>query len=147
MSVIEEIVSYASKIASHEIENVYPGMNLRFTEACTVNDRIWQGDLALTVATSVPKEYKLAEDFDGQLVKGNNQGARHCLDSTDGVEVYLPPGWNEESLDGPFLVFNREATILHPKHGNVTVPVGFIINCTYQREHDKELQRERRAKD
>lgn len=148
MNAIEEIVAYANKVKNHECENVYPGMAIRFTEASTVNDRIWQGDLALTITDSIPEGYKkVSKGFTGQLVHGNNQGAKHCLKTLDGVDVYIHDSWNQESLDGPCLVVNKECTIIHPVHGHVTIPAGFIVNCSYQRELDTELARERRARD
>jgi hypothetical protein len=146
---IEEIQSFVKRVANNQ-EAVKPGTPVRFTEASTVRDRIWQGDLALTVVASVPKDYKKVEklsEVNRQLVVGNTEGAKHCLKSLNGVDVYLPPVWNEESLKGPVLVCNSETTVLHPTHGDVTVPAGFIIECTYQREYDKELERERRARD
>jgi hypothetical protein len=82
-----------------------------------------------------------------QLVHGSNVGSMHCLDSMDGVKMYAPNDWNEESLQGPYLILSKERTITHPKHGDVTIPAGFSVQCTYQREYDKEQQRERRTRD
>jgi len=147
MEVIEEMQRFVQKIANNEHETVKPGQPVRFTEACTDGDRIWQGDLALTIRTSVPKQYKLAEKPSVQLVVGNTEGSKHCLDSLDNVEIYLPPIWDEWSLKGPVLVIKKETTVLHPTHGNVTIPGGFIVECTYQREWDREQAREARARD
>ena len=146
VNAVQEIIDHAKRISDRQ-ERVYPGMPARFTEAATVNDRIWQGDLALTIIAAVPKDYVVANDFKGQLVPGQNQGARHCLDNVNSTEVYLPPVWNEESLDGPVFVTLQESTVVHPVHGDVTIPAGFVVNCTYQREWDKEQARERRAID
>lgn len=145
--VMTEIMNHATKIANGEHETVRPGMPLRFTEACSTNDRIWQGDLALTIVDAVPDGYIAAKKPSLQLVLGNNSGAKHCLDSLDGVAMYTPKDWNEESLNGPCLVLSQERTVLHPVHGSVTIPAGFMVQCTYQREYDKELERERRARD
>lgn len=147
MEIIEEMQEFVKKIANNEHETVKPGQPVRFTEACTEGDRIWQGDLALTIIKKIPNDYKLADNPSNQLVVGNTEGARHCLDSLDGVALYLPNNWNEESLQGPVLVLNQERTVLHPTHGNVTIPTGFTVHCTYQREWDKEQERERRARD
>ena len=125
MEVIEEMQRFVQKIANNEHETVKPGQSVRFTEACTDGDRIWQGDLALTIRTSVPKQYKLAEKPSVQLVVGNTEGSKHCLDSLDNVEIYLPPIWDEWSLKGPVLVIKKETTVLHPTHGNVTIPGGY----------------------
>ena len=144
---MNEILSYAAKIKAGELEQVRPGMALRFTEACQDNDRIWQGDLALTIRSKRPSGYQLAESPQLQLVPGNTQGSKHCLDNLSGVDVYLPENWNEESLVGPWLVCREEKTILHPVHGSVTIPAGMSVHCSYQREWDLEQKRERRARD
>ncbi len=146
-NVMQEIMDYAAKISRNELENVRPGMPLRFTEACSVNDRIWQGDLAITIANEVPSNYKKVQNVTKQLVPGTTMGSQHCLDSLDGVTMYLPQTWNEESLDGPYLVLSKERTITHPVHGDVTIPAGFEVQITYQREYNKELEKEMRARD
>ena len=43
MEVIEEMQRFVQKIANNEHETVKPGQSVRFTEACTDGDRIWQG--------------------------------------------------------------------------------------------------------
>ncbi len=148
VSIIESIETHARRIADGQ-ERVSPGMPLAFTEACSPGDCIWQGDLALIISGShnPPKGYKLAKEPSVQLVPGNNVGAKHCLDSLEGVEIFLPKNWNEESMDGPFLRIKQERHIIHPTHGKVTIPAGFNIECGYQREYDKELERERRVRD
>lgn len=151
-TIIKEITDYATSVANGS-ENVKPGTPTRFTEACTSGDRIWQGDLGLTISTSVPKGYvriTAAEFMKGnrmQLVHGTNKGSMHCIDSFDGVEIHVPQDWSAESLVGPFLVLSKERTVTHPTHGDVTIPSGFSVSCTYQREYDAEQKRERRARD
>ena len=148
MQTMQKIQNWVSQVKNDEHETVKAGQPFRITEACTVNDRVCQGDFNITVAEDkVPEGYILAENPQKQLVFGNNIGARHCLDSLEGVEMYVPENWNEESLNGPFLRLSQERTIEHPKHGDVTIPAGFAINCTYQREYDEEQKRERRARD
>lgn len=144
---IKEIVEHAAKIKNGEHDKVQPGQPLQFSEACTVNDRIWQGDLALTISDSVPEGYVKLDKLVQKLVPGDNVGARHVLDSLDGVEMYVPKEWNEESLIGPYLILTKDRTVTHPVHGDVTIPAGFSVHCTYQREYDKEQERERRARD
>ena len=149
---IKEIVDYASSVADGS-ENVKPGTPVRFTEASTINDRIWQGDLAITIKSVKPKSYQFIDsnefiNLNGyQMVHGSNQGSKHCIDSFDGVKMYIPNEWNEESLQGPFLILTKERTITHPKHGDVTIPANFCVQITYQREYDEEQKRERRARD
>jgi len=147
-SVIDDIEQHCRSIADG-CEKVYPGMPLRFTEASTSGDCIWQGDLGLVVVDNenIPQGYVKPDNKTVQLVPGNTVGSKHCLDTLDGVEMYVPSKWNEETLQGPFLVISKEVTVLHPTHGNVTIPAGFNVQCYYQREYDRELERERRAKD
>lgn len=146
---IKRIEKHARRIADGS-ERVKPGQPVRFTQAASVGDTIRQGDLYLTIVEAVPKGYvKLNKPkaVAKQLVPGNTQGARHCLDSLDCVTLYRPKSWSEESLDGPCLVLAKERTILHPTHGAVTIPAGFTVLCRYQREFDSEQRRERRARD
>lgn len=134
------------EIQAH-LEKVQPGMPVVLTNAATVGDAVRQGDLYLIVVNSVPENYKRDLKTSNQLVPGQTQGSRHCLDSLDGVEIFLPVNWNEDSLDGPCLVLHKERTVLHPTHGAVTIAPGHTIQCVYQREYDKELARERRTRD
>lgn len=147
MNVMQEILNHAQKFSKGEFPGIGAGHPIRFSEACSVNDRIWQGDMAITIANSIPKGYNKTDKPQAQLVPGNTTGARHCLDDVNNVEMYLPPLWNEESLMGPYLKIKRETTILHPTHGAVTIPAGFEVQITYQREYNTELQNEMRARD
>lgn len=146
--VLEKMQNHINELKNGKHENIKMGEPVRFTEACTLGDRIWQGDLALTIRASVPSTgYVRISEPGVQLVIGNTEGAKHCLDSVEGVEFYAPNDWNEESLRGPILVLSQERTVLHPVHGNVTIPAGFIVECTYQREWDREQARQARARD
>jgi len=148
MNVIEKIEQHCQRIADGS-EKVYPGMPLRFTEACVPGDCIWQGDLGLVIADGKkpPSGYVKPNQETVRLVPGNTVGSKHCLDTLDGVEMYVPKEWNEETFDGPFLILSKEVNILHPTHGTVTIPAGFSVQCYYQREYDKILEQERRARD
>jgi len=157
-SVLEKDTDAIVEKMQNHLETVCPGLPFTFSEASTEGDRVWQGDLGLTIAAlKVPDGYvkidpaqDRANNIDTKkLVPGFNPGSMHCLESLDGVEVYRKPDWNtnEDNLMGPFLVFNKTGVIEHPKHGNVTVPAGFSVICTYQREYDAEQQRIRRNAD
>lgn len=150
VNVIDRIQNHAKKIALGEHEQIKPGASVAFTNACTNEDCIRQGDLYLIVVDSVPSEYiqvkKLTEQ-DKQLVPGNTQGSKHCLDSLDGVKLYRPKEWNEESLLGPCFISTEDRTVLHPVHGDCFVPAGLMIQCGYQKEWDKAQKAERRARD
>lgn len=138
------------RVQEHLSEIVKPGMPAAFTAACEPGDGIWQGDLGLEICATVPAGYKLVAkptSRDKQLVPGNTRGARHCLDSLDGVTLYRPQEWNEDSLQGPCLVLTEDREVRHPVHGTVTVLAGQTILCRYQREWDKEQAKARRAAD
>lgn len=149
VDVIERIEKHAKLIASGKHDEIRPGMPLRISTAAQAGDGVWQGDLGLELIEKVPKGYKKAKNPSLQLVPGNTQGAKHCLDSLQGVEVYLPKGWGTDfdSLEGPCLVLSEERTVLHPTHGDVTIPKDFVVLCRYQRNYDADERREHRAID
>lgn len=149
-SVIERIQKHVQRVAAGEHETVRPGQAFRVTEAASVGDGVWQGDLGLEIVAAVPAGYQRVSKpraADKQLVPGNTKGARHCLDSLAGVQLYRPENWSEESLQGPCLVLTKARQVLHPTHGAVSIPAGFTVLCRYQREWDKEQAKERRARD
>ena len=129
------------------LETIEPGQPVTLTAAACPSDAIRQGDLYLIVVDKVPEGYKKARKPSCQLVPGNTQGSKHCLDSLAGVEMYLPQEWSEESLDGPCFILSKERMVLHPTHGTVTIASGHIVLCRYQREWDKEQAKERRNRD
>jgi hypothetical protein len=149
-SVIEKIQKHAAKIRNGEHDKIGPGVPVTMSNALVAGEGVAQGDLNIIVADTVPRGYVLIENpqsQDKQLVPGNTVGAKHCLDSLAGVTLYRPSQWTEESLDGPCLVLTQERTVLHPTHGAVTIPAGMAVVCHYQREWDRELANERRARD
>lgn len=150
MKTIELIERHAKSIARGD-ETVKPGMPWSFTEAAEVGDGCWQGDLGIEIVAKVPKDYAEVKHItaaDLQLVPGNTQGSRHCLLSSDGIRLFRPADWgNEESLAGPCLVCEKEATITHPTHGEVKIPSGFTVKLRYQRVWEAEQRKERRARD
>jgi len=147
---MERIEKHVASIkAGHE--KVKPGQATRFTEGCVAGDVIAQGDLYLVIYEDKPPadyiEVKKPTEQDKQLVPGNTQGAKHCLDSLDGVKLYRPKEWTGDDLRGPLLVLGEERTVLHPTHGAVSIPAGVSVLCGYQPEYDAELRRERRNAD
>lgn len=147
---LERIEKHAASIKAGN-ERVKPGQPVRFTEASVYGDTIAQGDLYLMIYEGAPPadyvEIKKPKEIDRQLVPGNTQGAKHCLDSLDGVKLFRPKEWTGDDLRGPLLVLSEERTVLHPTHGAVTIPAGFMALCGYQPEYDAELRRERRNVD
>lgn len=150
MSTIELIEQHAKTIRDGKHKTVRPGLPKRFPEAASYGEFGWQGDLKLTLVERVPENYvqvELPTDADRQLVPGNTQGSKHCLDSLDGVTLHRPNTWPNSGLQGPCLELSEERTIEHPTHGNVTIPSGMTILCGYQREFDAETRTERRNAD
>lgn len=147
---VEEIAEHAVSIKEGRDPKVKPGTPERFTDAAAPGDTIRQGDLYITIVESVPEGYLLIEkpkEVDQQMVPGNTEGAKHCLDSLKGVTLYRPEVWTEETLEGPAIVLEEERTVLHPVHGSVTIPKGMTAVFTYQREWSKERARAIRAAD
>lgn len=149
---IREIESHADTIRRGEHERVRPGMPFTFSAAASVGDGVWQGDLGISIVAKVPEGYTRVEKptkADRQLVPGNTEGAKHCLDSLQGVTLWRPAEWeNGQGLAGPFIQVTQERTILHPTHGAVTLtPREEFYGCGYQREFDREQQKARRAAD
>lgn len=144
----EQIRSHADLIKSGQ-HKVKPGQELSFSPAASVGDTIAQGDLYIMVADKMPAEYELVEAnvANLQLVPGNTQGARHCLDSFDGVTMYRPKTWTEEDLRGPYLQLTKDRTVLHPTHGPVNLIAGMNYLCGYQKEYDTQERKERRNRD
>ena len=165
VSGLERIEQHIAAIKGGQFK-VKPGQSQRFSEASVLGSTIAQGDLYLMIVGDsvqeaiIPTDYaelKNPTDQDRQLVPGNTEGARHCLDSFDGVVMYRPKVWNGEDLRGPILKITEERTILHRKsnaldqsnngHGSVIIPAGFTVFCGYQPEYDAEQRAERRNAD
>lgn len=147
---IDRIVEHANRIAQGDHEQVRPGMDMRFPDAAVVGDFGWQGDLKLTVIDRIPSEYERVKGIDSadlKLVPGVTEGSRHSLDSAKGVAMHRPKGWPNSGLLGPVFVATEDRVVEHPTHGNVTIPAGMMIQCTYQREWGAEQQQARRNAD
>ena len=144
--VTNELLEHSKRIVNRQ-EKVYPGLPLRFSEASTVKDRLWQGDVALTIANKIPEGFVKMKEPNPQLVHGNTMGSKHCLDSLQGVEMYVPSDYSSESLVGPYLILTEERVVQHPKHGSVTIPKGFHVQITYQKSLNRELKKIERQKD
>lgn len=154
---IDRMMARTKQIAEGKDPKVKPGQTERFTEACGPGDAIRQGDLYLVIRdmkAAIPSDYQKVEIKPAeaerlkQLVPGNTQGAKHCLDSLKGVTMYRPNRWDDETLQGPILVLAEQREVLHPVHGSVILLAGSKVQCLYQREHAKELARqERRNRD
>lgn len=150
MSVIQELERHAALIRDGKHDRIGPGVPVQMSPALEPGEGVAQGDLYLIVESRVPEDYVEVlqpQDSDRQLVPGQTVGAKHCLDSLEGVKMYRPNLWSSESLEGPHLVLSQDRVVLHPTHGAVTIPAGMSVTCYYQREYDAEQKRERRALD
>lgn len=133
----------AGNLKEHQ-SRISPGQSFHLTEAHSVNDCVWQGDLGLIVVNEVPNDYKLVEkpiEQDRQLVPlDGSPGSHHRLKSFNGVRLYRPKDWGESEIDlrGPCVVFEKPNAIVHESgtenpHGTVFIDVPMIIRCSYQR--------------
>ena len=91
MSAVIEAVQRVNE-AVEKIKNDSPQ---DFPIAANVGDAVRQGDIYIQLIdplTAPPKFYtKLAAPaFPLQLAPGNTKGSRHCLEHSDGIEVYVP---------------------------------------------------------
>mgnify|MGYP007032458515 FL=1 len=148
---IEQIEQHAANIRDG-LAKIQPGESHTISDAASTNDGYPQGDLSIILVDAIPDRYKRIErptDKDRQLVPGNTEGSRHCLDSLDGVELYRHEEWNQDydGLMGPAVRLTKERTITHPKHGDITIPDGRIVLTTYQPDYDAETRKTRRNAD
>jgi len=146
---IDRILAHAERIRNG-LERVRPGDPYEISTAAMAGEGVWQGDLGLEIVEAIPPSHQLVEKLtekDRQLVFGNTEGARHCIEDLSTVQLYKDPSWNEEDLFGPSFICLEKTTITHPTHGPVIIPKDFIIHTRYQRSQDAEEQRIRRARD
>ena len=147
---ITKILRHATRLKNGN-GRVKPGQPYSIPKSWTEGEACAQGDLNIIVWYELPNSGYPQKDFGTQLVPGESQGSRHCLDSVDGVTRWYPDAWKPtEDYDlqnGPYLLGDRDFTITHPTHGDVTVPAGMLVECWYQREYDSEQKRERRNAD
>lgn len=135
---------------------VSPGNPASFDGAAE-GDPIAQGDLYIRLCKKNEKppsgyiKIKSPSGLDLKLVPGGEDGAKHHLDSGDGVVLFRPPQWGkDESLAGPWLVVTKDRTILHTgngHHGPVMLRAGDTYECAYQRVWESERRAEMRARD
>ena len=151
----------AGKVKTRDGVTVGPGLPASFNPAWSHNgydgsndiepEGGAQGDLNLLLITGVPEGYVKKEGI-VKLVPGETEGAKHCLNTFNGVETWFPPQWKDEEeyelQDGPVIVIKEEGVkVLHPTHGPVTFVKGTTVECRYPREWDAEQRRERRNAD
>ena len=151
MTTIEAIEKHAASIRDG-LAKIQPGEPHTISDAAATGDGFAQGDLSIILVDAIPDGYKRIQtptDKDRQLVPGNTEGSRHCLDSLDGVELYRHENWNQnyDGLMGPLFRLSKERTITHPKHGDITIPADRCVLTTYQPDYDAETRKTRRNAD
>jgi len=147
---ITEIKQHAMNIKNGNTK-VQPGELFRLNEAASIGDGAWQGDLGIEIVNEQEIYDMLDAQPRAQLVPGTTIGSRHMIHDLSTISYFrLPIDWNAddyEGLGGPVFLCHDETTISHPTHGDVIIAAGHTIRCRYQREHDEEQRRERRALD
>lgn len=149
------IESHARAVKDGKHKTVKPGQPFDFNAAHQTGEGVWQGDLGVEIVSCVPTGYELVKNptsADRKMVPGPEDGAKHHLDSFNGVTLYRPKGWGEDMdmLDGPVLVVTKPRQIVHSgsgQHGTVGLCAGNIYALRYQRVWENEEARERRSKD
>lgn len=131
---LRDVQRGAEKIKNDELQ--------RFPEAASPGDSVRQGDVYVTLLDRVPAG-ATPIPFRAQLADGNTQGSRHCLDSSQGVQLYRLP--EPGMLDGPVVELAEPRTLEHPEHGDWLLGPG-VYQISYQRSLDAE-DRERRSLD
>lgn len=114
----------------------------RFPEAASAGEYFRQGDVYIVKLDAIPTGAK-AVKAEAQLAPGESQGARHVLDSLEGVRMFRRD--DPSGLIGPVLLVEEVRTVTHPEHGHVVLPPG-CYEVRFQRELDAEL-REQRVQD
>jgi hypothetical protein len=151
VAILTAASQFMERVAKNQDPEVRPGQTERFTEGCVAGDYCRQGDMYIILSEKkVPKGYIKVTDKSQanlQLVPGNTKGAKHCLDSWDGVEMYRKKDWGPDSLDGPFLVLTKDRTVGHDEHGTICLLAGQSYDIGYQRERDMLAAMERRRLD
>jgi hypothetical protein len=156
VNVMEEIETQSRQIADGSHERIKPGDAVHMTAACSPGDCARQGDVYIVVQDSPPAGYirvdgRKLKAMARQMAHGDTKGSRHVLDSWAGVECWLPQDWGKagesESLSGPFLRCKEDRVIEHPEHGDIHIAGGLGVLVGYQRNYDKQLRAERRARD
>lgn len=124
-----QVAGHAEKIKNDEPQRV---------ATCSPWDGWPQGDVLLVRLDALPDGCKKIARPDRQLAPGTTQGSRHCLDSLAGVTLYRLA--DPTPLDGPVILAEREFTVEHPEHGDITLPAG-VWGVVYQRAFADEIRR------
>lgn len=96
-----------------------------------------QGDVYFSRLAAVPTPTRRLLQSNGQLVPGQTQGSRHCVNPAQ-VRLWVLP--RPTPLQGPIIEATDAFTVSHPEHGHVTLAPG-VYQVTYQRDFAEGLRR------
>ena len=89
-----------------------------------------QGDIYVTLIDPPTQRLEKVDKFTGQVVEGNTQGSRHCVDNPNAVVAYNNP---DMSLSKGMILQVKEAcSIVHPEHGSVNLDGGIWVEIGHQ---------------
>lgn len=130
----------AVKLAVDAVEKIKNDGIQHFPVAANIGDAVRQGDIYIQlidpVETTPPFFIKVTSPtFPFQLAPGNTKGSRHCLEHSDGIEIYTPETsllqTDESDIEMSMRRSLREKIYTHAKtlsETNVSGPQAFEIN-------------------
>lgn len=145
-SVIQKPAAKLYQEVLQSAETIKSGAEIVFPRAASPGDYMRQGDVYITLLDKLPNSAVLVGKPSPQVAEGNTQGARHIMNSLDGVKVFKKS--DASVIDGPILDFRgisstETRTLTHPQHGDVVMPCGegMIFEITFQISHAEVLKR------
>lgn len=136
-----EVVSEVEKIAN---------ANHATIATMSAGDVLRQGDLYILALDKAILDGKPAGTC--QLAPGTTQGSRHIVEGDCDVLIVdpdrakkvinrlVPSTKGQQLFIGPMIVARSEVTIVHPEHGDRSIPAGVYLT-TYQRTWAQEIRR------
>ncbi len=157
---IQTVKDHAENLKNGK-ERVQPGDPYTISSAAQSGEGVWQGDLGIRIVDSPDyygfkiskyKKVKKLDDSHRKLVPGDTDGAKHHLDSIDGVEMWLPEDFytNPDIETGPIIRISEPRSVVHTgsgRHGTVHLDPIHCYQFTYQQIYDQFANRTRRSRD
>lgn len=126
---LKQIGAHAEKIKNDEHQQV---------GEMSPGDTWAQGDVGIVRLEKIPDGCKPMENPSSQLSPGTTQGSRHCLESLEGLRLFVLA--DPTPLDGPVIDAPQGMRVNHPEHGDVSFGPG-VYGVIYQRQYAEELRR------
>lgn len=109
-------IAEAVRKVSDTVEKIKNDAPQDFPIAANIGDAVRQGDIYIQLidpVTETPVLHKKVESptFPYQLAPGNTKGSRHCLEHSDGIEIYVPLTHDLMNEDGEDLDFEMSQEI------------------------------------